>query len=264
MIDLSVITINLNDAEGLARTRESLDYLTSNAFQFEWVVVDGASIDNSITEAKKVVKGASKVVVKSEPDDGIYYAMNNGLALSHGEYSIFMNSGDCFLTGASDLLDEFFKGEHASIDVKVFGILSMSGDHVVETRKFSSPKQLMELPAVPHQSTLIRTEALIVSGGYSLDYRLLSDYDLFCRFFCEGKIFDYTDKRELATFEQGGSSSVAKNQLLVAREAFAIQRKYFGRINIRYGLSLIVKYLLLQSKLLRRLEQMIRIYFFRS
>lgn len=262
MIDLSVITINWNDAKGLARTRESLKHLISNDFQFEWIVIDGASVDNSLAEAKIRVEGASKIVVKSESDDGIYFAMNKGIALSSGKYSIFMNSGDCFLVGACDLLDSFFKDGYGSIDVKVFGVRSLSGDQIVDTRKFSSPKQLRKSPAVPHQSTLIRTEALVASGGYNLDYRLLSDYDLFCRFFCNGKIFDYTDKRELAIFEQGGSSSVAKNQLLVAREAFAIQRKYFKRINIMYGFSLGVKYLLLRSKLLGRLERIIRVFFF--
>ena len=89
---ISVITINLNNAEGLRRTLDSVFRQTTH--DFELVVVDGASTDGSVelihTHADRIDRWVS------EPDGGIYNAMNKAVAMATGEYVIFMNSGDTF------------------------------------------------------------------------------------------------------------------------------------------------------------------------
>ena len=89
---ISVITINLNNAEGLRRTLDSVFRQTTQ--DFELVVVDGASTDGSVelihTHADRIDRWVS------EPDGGIYNAMNKAVAMATGEYVIFMNSGDTF------------------------------------------------------------------------------------------------------------------------------------------------------------------------
>ena len=86
---ISVITINLNNAEGLRRTLDSVFRQTTH--DFELVVVDGASTDGSVelihTHADRIDRWVS------EPDGGIYNAMNKAVAMATGEYVIFMNSG---------------------------------------------------------------------------------------------------------------------------------------------------------------------------
>ena len=89
---ISVITINLNNAEGLRRTLDSV--FRQSTHDFELVVVDGASTDGSVelihTHADRIDRWVS------EPDGGIYNAMNKAVAMATGEYVIFMNSGDTF------------------------------------------------------------------------------------------------------------------------------------------------------------------------
>ena len=102
---LSIITINYNDAEGLERTIKSV---TSQTFRdFEFIVIDGGSTDNSIEIIKKYEKDIDFWV--SEKDGGIYPGMNKGLKQAKGEYVNFMNGGDRY--HSPDVLENIFKLE---------------------------------------------------------------------------------------------------------------------------------------------------------
>lgn len=88
---LSIITINLNNREGLAKTTESIVSQTFN--DYEWIVIDGGSSDGSLELIKKYHNKMAYWC--SEPDNGIYNAINKGIAHAHGEYIQVLNSGDC-------------------------------------------------------------------------------------------------------------------------------------------------------------------------
>ena len=88
----SIITINYNNKEGLRETIESVIHQTFH--DFEYIVIDGGSTDGSADILREYDKYITYWV--SEPDRGIYHAMNNGIKQAHGTYFIFMNSGDCF------------------------------------------------------------------------------------------------------------------------------------------------------------------------
>lgn len=89
---LSIITINFNNEKGLKKTLESVSIQTYKNFEF--IIIDGGSTDNSVN----IIKEYQPIITYwlSEPDKGIYNAMNKGIAQAHGEYCIFMNSGDTF------------------------------------------------------------------------------------------------------------------------------------------------------------------------
>jgi len=90
---LSIITINRNNAYGLRKTIESV---VSQTFKdFEYIVIDGASTDGSVEVVKEFEDGMSFWI--SEPDGGIYPAMNKGIKKAKGEYLLFLNSGDFFV-----------------------------------------------------------------------------------------------------------------------------------------------------------------------
>lgn len=106
---LSIITITYNNLAGLRRTAESVLAQTVN--DFEWIVVDGASTDgtkeyfdaiaannagraNVVADNLQTCKFANLQII-SEPDSGIYNAMNKGIRLAHGEYIQILNAGDC-------------------------------------------------------------------------------------------------------------------------------------------------------------------------
>ena len=90
---LSIVTINKNNCKGLRDTMESIVSQTSK--DFEYIVVDGASTDGSVEVIREF---ASKFGVGmkwvSEPDGGIFSAMNKGLGMAEGDYCLFLNSGD--------------------------------------------------------------------------------------------------------------------------------------------------------------------------
>lgn len=89
---LSIITVNLNNLEGLKKTYESV--VSQTFTDYEWLVIDGGSTDGS---REFIEQHQDKFVYWcSEPDKGIYNAMNKGIMRAKGEYLNFMNSGDCF------------------------------------------------------------------------------------------------------------------------------------------------------------------------
>lgn len=89
---ISVITINRNSREGLLKTIRSVASQTVQPDEF--IIIDGASTDGSADLLTEYSESITYSV--SEPDKGIYNAMNKGIAAAKGEYCIFMNSGDCF------------------------------------------------------------------------------------------------------------------------------------------------------------------------
>ena len=93
---LSIITINYNNAAGLKKTLDSVAAQTYT--DFEHIIVDGASTDGSVDEiiaySQSPIANRHKIIWLSEPDTGIYNAMNKGIKKASGDYLLFLNSGD--------------------------------------------------------------------------------------------------------------------------------------------------------------------------
>lgn len=87
---LSIITINYNNAQGLLKTIESV--VKQTQYNFEYIIIDGGSTDDSVSVIQQYKEQIDYWV--SEPDQGIYNAMNKGLKIAKGDYVLFMNSGD--------------------------------------------------------------------------------------------------------------------------------------------------------------------------
>lgn len=90
---LSIITINRNNATGLEATLQSVASQTFK--EFEYIVVDGASTDNSVEVVKAHEADFARLKWVSEPDSGIYNAMNKSIRMASGDYIQILNSGDC-------------------------------------------------------------------------------------------------------------------------------------------------------------------------
>src|SRR5690348_5936351 len=110
---LSLITINLNDLQGLRKTLDSI--FTQTFTDYEYIIIDGGSTDGSLEEIKK---SQDKLVYwTSEKDEGIYNAMNKGIVKAKGEYTLFMNSGDYLYS--EDTLNKVF--ENANNEDLIYG-----------------------------------------------------------------------------------------------------------------------------------------------
>lgn len=172
---LSIITVNLNNREGLCRTIESV---INQTFQdFEYIVIDGGSTDGS----KDAIQGFSDHIDYwvSEPDTGIYNAMNKGIARATGEYCLFLNSGDSLIDNA--LSDQLF--ESRCEDILYFPCCMAYSSGKCVLKKYPNPISASFLfrDSLNHQSTLIKTSTLIHLDGYNEGIPLLADFDFWIR-----------------------------------------------------------------------------------
>ena len=148
---LSIITINYNNTRGLEKTLSSVwnDQTYSN---FEHIVIDGGSTDGSVDVIKKYADKLTYWV--SEPDKGIYNAMNKGILKAKGEYLLFLNSGDYL---CNEALSEIFS-ENFSEDIVYgnFTLLCKNGEKKIKTFSEQVDYNLLYLESIGHQSTLIK------------------------------------------------------------------------------------------------------------
>ena len=195
----SVITINFNNCEGLQRTIESVIGQTFKDYEF--IVIDGGSTDGSVDVIKE--KAVSMSYWISERDNGIYHAMNKGVAQAHGDYCIFMNSGDCFYSNTVLLNIKNVCSE----DI-IIGRVSVNKPGVI-----ISPPPKGELTfyhlysgSIPHQGSFIRTE-LLKKYPYDENLRISSDW----KFFVQTLIIDNFSVRSvddyIAKYDLNGFSS---------------------------------------------------------
>ena len=193
---VSVITINYNNADGLRRTIESIVCQTFHDYEF--VVIDGGSIDGSVDVIKE---NASKIDYwVSEPDGGIYPAMNKGVKAAHGEYCIFMNSGDEFYS--KDVIENVVKqGLREDIvcgDI-CFGESNISPNPDMVTMRTFYKHTLY------HQASFIKTQ-LLREHPYDETMRSAADW----KFFMHELVYRNASYRHIsiviAHFEGGGIS----------------------------------------------------------
>jgi glycosyltransferase involved in cell wall biosynthesis len=170
---LSIITINFNDHKGLDKTIQSV--INQTYKDFEYIVIDGASTDGSVGVIKKYADRLTHWV--SEPDTGIYNAMNKGTRLAQGEYCLYLNSGDFF--AADDVLEKAFSYNFTE------DIVSCNLELFDERNVYlQTPPQNISLftftnGSLPHPSTFIKRSLLEELGGYNESYRIVSDWCFF-------------------------------------------------------------------------------------
>ncbi|MCK8621329.1 glycosyltransferase family 2 protein [Prevotella sp. E13-27] len=168
---LSVITINYNNLEGLTRTCESVT--SQSGREFEWIVIDGGSTDGGKEYLETL--DLKPDYWCSERDNGIYSAMNKGIDIAHGEYMLFLNSGD--MLASPDILQKVLPHLH-------------DADIIYGNALFCKPKKerLVSYPETftlyhlwkgftpCHQATFIKSELLKGDGRYDEHYKIVADY----------------------------------------------------------------------------------------
>ena len=182
---VSIITINRNNAVGLHRTLESA--ATQTFRSFEHLVIDGASNDGSQSTAKKFEEQLA--FFRSEPDTGIYNAMNKGIAKARGDYLLFLNSGDT--------LKGRFALETAAKQLGKEQLVYFDLDLIDSAgrRRQSFPERLdfafFVRQSLPHPSTFIDPDLFRQSGPYDESLKIVSDWKAFmvwvCRYNCTYK-----------------------------------------------------------------------------
>ena len=184
MKKLSIITINYNNLEGLKRTYESV--VSQTCQDFEWIIIDGGSTDGS---KEFIEEHRDKFAYWcSEPDKGVYNAMNKGIAKATGEYLNFMNSGDCFYD--EHTLEKVFSQELMA-DLVYGDWIRVYPDH--EEYKAAPPKAFYAtvfFDNVCHQAMFIKCNVLR-QRGYDDNMYILADWKRWIEMSLEGQTFQY-------------------------------------------------------------------------
>lgn len=203
---LSIITINLNNKNGLQKT---IDSVVSQTFKdFEWIVIDGGSIDGSRELIEQYADHFAYWV--SEPDKGVYNAMNKGIRVAKGEYLQFLNSGDWLWN--ETVLERCFS--HGFTGDVVYGDLYYYfGENDFEERRYSDHLSLRFFykTMVCHNSTFIKRLPL-ANELYDESLKIVSDWKFFLIQFINNKSFEHI-KEFVISFDKSGISSVNKELL---------------------------------------------------
>lgn len=220
----SVITINYNNKKGLCKTIESV--INQTYKDIEYIIIDGDSTDGSVDVIKQHIPSIAYWV--SEKDDGVYHAMNKGIAQAHGDYCIFMNSGDSFHT--PDVIGSLLGYQEDIICGKV--LKNQSTEPSGHNKNAISLVDLMR-SSLPHQAMIIKRD-LLLKHPYDEKYKILSDW----KFCIETLIFDNCSYRNIDTiiadYDTNGISTNSNGLLPKEREQI-LKELFPSRILIDYS-----------------------------
>lgn len=206
----SIITINFNNAEGL---RQTIGSVVSQTFHdYEYIVIDGGSTDESVNIIKSFSDKIDYWV--SEKDRGIYHAMNKGVAQAHGEYCIFLNSGDFFY---NNTVLELVNKSKIQEDVIVGKVVINDKDKLISPPPASGEFTFYHLysGSIPHQGSFIKTE-LLRKYPYDENLKISSDWKFFVQvLILDNRSIRYIDSY-VARYNTDGIS--ASNPILMWKE----------------------------------------------
>lgn len=196
---LSIITVNFNNCDGLQKTINSV---VSQTFRdFEWIVIDGGSTDGSKELIGQYADHFAYWV--SEPDKGIYNAMNKGVRMAKGEYLQFLNSGD-WLVDEKVLERCFVHSFSADIAYGNLNLVYSNGDK----EKVVFPEHLtlrfLYHESLGHGASFIKRD-LFEHEQYEENYRIVSDWSFYVKMMLENRSFEFINE-DIICFDLNGVS----------------------------------------------------------
>src|SRR5574344_581929 len=245
MITFSIVTITFNAEKVLNRTLESV--FNQSYPHIEHIIIDGASSDGTLACVKEYMKRSSlnsnekKKKICSEPDDGLYYAMNKGLSQATGDYICFLNAGDKLhfadtletIVANAELDDT--QAAHLPLPAVLYGetdIVDGDGTFLFK-RRLSPPEQLNWRSfkygmLVCHQAFYARRD-IAQATQYDIKYKYSADVDWCIRIMKKAEEQNLTLKNLHTTvvdYMQEGMTT--KNHKKSLRERYCIMKKYYG------------------------------------
>lgn len=219
---LSVVTIHLNDFEGLGRTLRSLEpHLAAGGL--DWVVVDGES-DRGTAEQAEVLDAArnSAAAFVSEPDAGIYHAMNKGTRMAQGGFVLYLNAGDELQPGFE--FGRFLAAARGEPGM-IWGNCTerYQGGQLVPIKTRSARWAWYGMPAC--HPAIFFNRRILGPEPYDTGFSIAADYDLVCRLLKSGSEVVMLD-HPVSVFHRGGVSDARSR--LTRSEENQVRMKYFS------------------------------------
>lgn len=236
---LSVVTIVYNDVKNIEKTINSV--LSQTYQKIEYIIIDGASNDGTTDIIKKYDKKID--FWSSEPDNGLYEAMNKGLKKVSGDFVCFLNSGDLFFDNKT--VEKIFSSVKKAKDIDIFygdTVIIDNNENIKGKRRHRPPEKLTKKSfkqgmLVSHQAFI---PAMKICPFYDLKYKYSSDYDWCIKILNKADKIHNT-KKNIIKYLDGG---LTKNKFVQSLfERFKIMCKNYGFlsalwINIRNSIKL--------------------------
>ena len=208
----SIIIVTLNAGKSISKCLESLDNQCYK--NFEIINIDGCSTDNT----QEIIAKFSHLKINSviEPDDGLYFAMNKGIAIATGKVIGIINADDYYLPDTLQIVHDYFIS-----NVEVEGV---AGAIYLLGRKILRPDlSRLGIEMIPHPALFIEKESYAKYGNFNTRFKVAADYELVMRFNKHGvRILEIPE--QLAVMTPGGFSS--RHVLRSMIETSLLQRKY--------------------------------------
>ena len=215
---LTVVTVTSNVESTIDATAASLRI--QRFTDYEWLVVDNASRDQTLQRVQ--ASGIAQRRVVSEPDRGIYDAMNKAVALARGRWLYFLNAGDALAD--ADVLADVFELIAARPDTElVWGdvhYVAPGGCTLVRFNHVSAT--MLPFEDLNHQATFVQRSLFDKVGHFNLDFRTSADYDWFLRVFRAGVRKAYL-RRVIARFDASGEHNRNPQALRDERQRLRLQ-----------------------------------------
>ena len=223
----SIITVTYNAEKVLEDTIQSV--ISQTWHRIEYIIVDGASKDGTMAIINKYRSRIQTVV--SEPDKGLYDAMNKAISLATGDYLCFLNAGDCF--HEDDTLQKMVHTLHSNeLPDVLYGETAIVNEerHFIRMRRLSAPevltwKSFKQGMLVCHQSFFAKRT---LAEPYNLKYRYSADFDWCIRIMKKARTLHNTHLTIIDYLEEGMTTQNHKASL---KERFRIMAKHYGLIN---------------------------------
>lgn len=213
---ISVITVVYNGKNDIEST--ILSVINQTYYNIEYIIIDGGSTDGTQDVIKKYQDKISFWI--SEPDIGIYDAMNKGAAIAKGEWLSFMNAGDSFYNEKT--IEKVFLNDFSNTDI-IYGSVNC-------TNKYESlvilPKPLLDIENhmfFCHQSSFVRTE-VFMRFKFNLKFKIAADYELFYTLYKEK--FRFKEILECISVFEADNGVSSRNFHTLKREFLLINKKW--------------------------------------
>ena len=236
----SIITITFNASAVIEPTLKSIKSQTFD--DYEYIVVDGASTDDTLAKVKGC--GIKNMHVTSEPDNGLYDAMNKGIKAATGRYLIFLNAGDSF--ASQDVLASYAQMSNNGAADIIYGqtCLVDASRNVTGMRHLTAPHEL-SADSFKH-GMLVCHQAFVAKRAiaplYDTSYRFSADYDWCIKCLKKSSSNVYVGDNPVICYLTDGLTD--KNHKASLKERFKIMCHYYGTIpTIFRHLSFIPRYL---------------------
>lgn len=209
---ISIITVSYNADDTIEQTIKSV--ISQGYENTEYVIIDGASTDSTVDIIRKYEEYISYWI--SEPDDGVYDAMNKGLDRCTGDIVAFLNSDDYYLEKTLEYVAEYYQNRNPDIlccDV----MIEQDGELFPQKNPWKTcPEKLREgFMMYSHQGIFAKRECFLKYGKFDISYKITADYDWLLRVYNQNVRLEYSPN-VVAIFRYGGISTT--NPIVTAEE----------------------------------------------